>query len=133
MRKPITLEGIGQIRKKFENELRYARVIAITCMPKKDVFELYYHFGVLDVVETLAISVAKKGAIRTRGSDAHQNNSSDCARVQTISDVFPSSAVFEQEISEMFGVMFDGNKNSGKPLFLSEESEKFPMRGSDGK
>jgi NADH-quinone oxidoreductase subunit C len=52
----------------------------------------------------------------------------DGVSVPTVWDLWPQAVTYEQEISEMFGITFDGSPRSGVPFILESWSDMPPMR-----
>ena len=52
----------------------------------------------------------------------------DGARVPTVWDLWPQAVTYEQELSEMFGIDFDGSPRSGVTFILESWSDMPPMR-----
>jgi NADH-quinone oxidoreductase subunit C len=52
----------------------------------------------------------------------------DGATVPTVWDLWPQAVTYEQELSEMFGIAFEGSPRSGVPFILESWSEGPPMR-----
>ena len=47
---------------------------------------------------------------------------------RTITDIYPGAAYYERDVHEFFGVTFEGNPASEKPLFLELWDDIPPMR-----
>jgi NADH-quinone oxidoreductase subunit C len=52
----------------------------------------------------------------------------DGVLVPTVWDLWPQAVTYEQEITEMFGIRFDGSPRSGVPFILESWSDMPPMR-----
>ena len=52
----------------------------------------------------------------------------DGARVPTVWDLWPQAVTYEQELSEMFGIDFEGSPRSGVTFILESWSDMPPMR-----
>ncbi len=53
----------------------------------------------------------------------------DDAKIPTISDIMPPAYLYEREVWEFFGIVFEGHPKLDY-LFLSPEFPKFPLRKS---
>jgi NADH-quinone oxidoreductase subunit C len=49
-------------------------------------------------------------------------------RITSIINIWPVAKYYEWDVNEYFGVVFDGNPNNGKELFLENWDDKPPMR-----
>jgi NADH-quinone oxidoreductase subunit C len=52
----------------------------------------------------------------------------DGVSVPTVWDLWPQAVTYEQELSEMFGLSFEGSPRSGVPFILESWSDMPPMR-----
>lgn len=52
----------------------------------------------------------------------------DGARVPTVWDLWPQAVTYEQELTEMFGIDFEGSPRSGVTFILESWSDMPPMR-----
>ena len=59
--------------------------------------------------------------IRTRIDRAHPE-------FTTVTNIYPGAKYYERDVHEFFGVVFAGNPDSGKPLFLEKWDDLPPMR-----
>lgn len=85
-------------------KIKADRLISITSVKEGEENTLYYHFSFNKKTEIKEFSVkVPKGE-----------------RVKSIIDIFENAALLEAELTELFGVKFDGNPFSGKRLFQAE-------------
>ncbi|TFH33201.1 MAG: NADH-quinone oxidoreductase subunit C [Anaerolineales bacterium] len=79
---------------------------------EKQDLEVLYHFCTGNAVITLRVHLSRQ--------DPH---------VQSLSEVIPSSEVFEREVQEMFGVQFEGLRNPMR-LYLPDDWKEgvYPLR-----
>lgn len=80
------------------------RLVSITAMKTTTGNKLYYHF-----------SFNNKKEFKSFSLDIPKGET-----VQSLSSVFENSMIFEAEITELFGIKFEGNELSGLRLFQSE-------------
>lgn len=84
------------------------RLVSITCARSGSGNTIYYHFSYDNKPELSEVSVEIP-----QGED-----------VESIIDLFKNAALFEAEITELFGIKFIGNEYSGKRLFQPENRGK---------
>ncbi len=48
--------------------------------------------------------------------------------IETADKIYPSAHTWEREISEMFGIIVEGNEDSGKPFILENWKDLPPLR-----
>ncbi|MBU0532008.1 NADH-quinone oxidoreductase subunit C [Candidatus Micrarchaeota archaeon] len=88
-------------------KIKADRLISITSVPKDGGDTLYYHFSFNDQVEIKEFSIeVPKGE-----------------KVESAITVYENAALLEAELTELFGVKFEGNPHSGQRLFQAEGSE----------
>lgn len=81
----------------------FTHLSAITGLEVEDGIELLYHLSKGRVILTLSVKIP-----------------SDIATVQSITDVIPGAALYEQEIHDLLGVKFEGHPEL-KRLILSDD------------
>ena len=98
--------------RKLLNEDRNAGVSAITGVDLGDVISIMYHIRVHGDVITIKVEVPKENAKTT-----------------TICDIIPGADFHEREVSDLFGVTFEGHPNP-KRLILPDDWPQniFPLR-----
>lgn len=97
-------------------KIKADRLISITSIMDGEEDTLYYHFSwdSKPGIEAFMVKVPK-------GDD-----------VESISSVFENATLLEAEVTELFGVKFQGNSHSGKRLFQAEGNEAPAMRMAKG-
>jgi NADH:ubiquinone oxidoreductase subunit C len=96
-------------------ELKKLGVHRISSISGTDVgkdLEVVYHFVHKNMTINIRIPVDKK---------EHT--------IETITDIYPGSNLFERELSEMLGIHIKGHPNP-KRLFLAHDSPRMPLRKS---
>lgn len=83
------------------------RLISITSVKEGDENTLFYHF-----------SFDKKKDIKQFSVKVPKGE-----KVETLIKVFPIATLLEAEITELFGVKFEGNEMSGMRLFQAEGAQ----------
>jgi NADH:ubiquinone oxidoreductase subunit C len=96
-----------KIAKKIE-KLNADRLISITSIHNGEGNTLYYH-----------LSYNGKKDIREFSIDVPKGE-----KVESLTSVFQNAVLLEAEVTELFGVYFDGNERSGKRLFQAEGNEE---------
>ena len=81
------------------------RLIAITFLKKESGFALYYHF-----------SKDNNPKMKELRMDVSPDET-----VESMIPLYANAELFEAEVTEMYGVKFEGNPASGKRLFLEEK------------
>jgi len=104
------LELDGAIRLAAET-LGGARLITISCIDNPPYLELLYHFDIPGGVMTLREKVWKP------------ENSTD-----SISAIIPAAELIEHEITEMFGLRFNGNPRPDNLILSSSQNSLTPLR-----
>ncbi len=98
----------------YLKQLKFNHLVNITCVDWMDnnLFEVVYNVWsyVHHVHITVKTTVDRKNP-----------------RLQTISPLWPAAQVYEQEVHEMFGVVFTGNPDLG-PLYLHNWLDIPPLR-----
>jgi NADH-quinone oxidoreductase subunit C len=96
-------------------DLRYrflADITAVDFWPREPRFEVVYLLVSIEHRRRVRLKV------RLRGDDAH---------VQTVSDVWPAANWLEREVSDLFGIAFDGHPDPRR-LLMPEDWEGHPLR-----
>lgn len=112
MLEDLTVIGKNKIREESNNfKLNGYRFVAMTCDKEGDDFELTYHFDLNYKVKDLRIIVKPEDTIIS------------------ISPVFPSALLIENEYQDLYGFKFDGLLIDYKGnLLLAASSPKTPMK-----
>lgn len=86
-------------------KLKPERLISITSVKKEGKHTLYYHFSWKGKPEIgqVEMEVPMGG------------------KVETLMGMFTNAALLEAEVTELFGIKFEGNEFSGKRLFQAED------------
>ncbi|MFH2106200.1 MAG: NADH-quinone oxidoreductase subunit C [Candidatus Micrarchaeota archaeon] len=85
-------------------DMRADRLVSITCLKDGEDFKLIYHFSLNDDPDLIAITIdVSKGE-----------------KVKTIIPRWNNALFFETEVTEFYGLNFEGNPACGTRLFLQE-------------
>ncbi len=98
-------------------KLKADRLISITSIPHDGKNTLYYH-----------LSYDGKHEIREFSIDVPKNQ-----KVETLIGVYKNAILLEAEVTELFGVYFEGNPRSGKRFLQAEGNEAEARKAFTGK
>ncbi|MDD1694728.1 MAG: NADH-quinone oxidoreductase subunit C [Methanoregula sp.] len=93
--------------------LGFDRLITISTADNGDTFELLYHLiGPHRIIISLSIELPREKPV-----------------TPTVSDILPPAGIYERQIHDLFGIVFEGNPNM-KKIILNEEwpENEFPLR-----
>jgi NADH:ubiquinone oxidoreductase subunit C len=93
--------------------LLFDRLLTISTADNGETFELLYHLiGPHRIVLSLSLSLPR-----------------DKPSVPTVSDLLPPAAIYERQIHDLFGIMFDGHPGLSR-LMLNEDwpENQYPLR-----
>jgi membrane-bound hydrogenase subunit beta len=109
----IKREALKDAVRYLVNDLEFRHLSTITGSDLGDQIELIYHLAYKDAVE-LSLRLTMP-----------ENNPS----VPTITDIIPGAVLYEREVHEMLGVMFEGHPDLS-PLLLPEgwPDDVYPLR-----
>lgn len=100
----VKLEDVHQACKMIAAELpNFYHLTTITGVDEGATISLYYHFWSLKEFLSLKTSVPKENL-----------------SIPSISDIFPSSLLYEAELKDMLGITFEGNSLKGHKLLLPD-------------
>lgn len=90
----------------------YINLITITAVEVSSGIEVIYHHVCQDAIISVMVELHKDGTI-----------------MPTIVDLIPGAAIYEREVHDLFGVIFEGNTDLS-PLLLPDEwpESVFPLR-----
>lgn len=107
----------GEIEKLVDNGFDHLKSLTGVDRPENDQIELIYHLSSYSNSDLQRVIIE----IRVRIDK-------DNPRIESISDIWPSSKYIEAETRDLLGVTFEGNKIRS-PLILPEELEdEHPLR-----
>ncbi|MDI6617967.1 MAG: NADH-quinone oxidoreductase subunit C [Clostridiales bacterium] len=86
------------------------RLVTITCEKDGDAYEFIYHFDLNYIMKNIEFTTDKKEGLKS------------------ISSVYPSAFLIENEYQDLFGVTFEGLSIDYKGrLYLTEDGPKSPL------
>jgi NADH:ubiquinone oxidoreductase subunit C len=91
----------------------FDRLITISAVDNGRTFELFYHLiGPHRMVVSIAVGLPR-----------------DLPVIATVSDVLPPAAIYERQIHDLFGIVFDGHPGLAK-IVLNEDwpDNEYPLR-----
>ena len=99
-------EGVSTLLEAYQ-----LRFITLTAVDNGLDIELMYHFSVDSIVVTLRTAIPK-----------------EASQIETISDIVPAAEFIEKEVSELFGVSFEGHpRNTNLVLADDWPAEEKPL------
>ena len=97
---PISLQSICSL---VANSADFSHLSTITGVDEGETISIYYHFWKGKEFLTIKTQVPKSNP-----------------RVQSVSEVLPSSVLYEAEVKDLFGVIFEGNPFMEGKLLLPD-------------
>ncbi|MEN2974616.1 MAG: NADH-quinone oxidoreductase subunit C [Candidatus Caldarchaeales archaeon] len=109
----VKTESLRKILSYLKNDLGFDHISTITGLDSGQFIELIYHIVYED---SLVLSIK----IKIPRNDP---------RIHTVSDIYPSAELYEREIYDLLGVLFDGHPENTR-LILPEDWPKglYPLR-----
>jgi len=122
---PVTTETISERVKEFgtveqvrknrivQAVLGFDRLITISTLDNSETFELLYHLiGPHRIIITLAIDLPRDKPV-----------------THTVSDLLPPAGIYERQIHDLFGIVFEGHPGL-KKVILNEDwpDNEYPLR-----
>ena len=113
IRVKTTVEHLRDVLGRAKAGLRCDHLIQIATVDRGTAFELVYHLtGEHRVVISVVIGVAREPA-----------------RVPSVHDLFPPAAIYERQIHDLFGIVFEGHPNLARIILNEDWPEgEYPLR-----
>jgi NADH-quinone oxidoreductase subunit C len=109
----IDTERLRLVIQKAQENLRCDRLITISTVDTGSAFELFYHLtGPHRTIISIRVVLPRDRPV-----------------LATVSDLLPPAGIYERQIHDLMGIMFQGNPNL-KRIILNEDwpENEFPMR-----
>lgn len=93
--------------------LGFDRLVTISTVDNGETFELFYHLiGPLRVIMSLSVELPRSQPA-----------------IATVSDILPPAGIYERQIHDLFGIMFEGHPGL-KKIILNEDwpENEYPLR-----
>jgi membrane-bound hydrogenase subunit beta len=108
----VTLQSFHTFIETLIKEYDYTRILTITTLDNGETFELIYHIDVQGKVIPVRTNVTKENPV-----------------IPTVTDLVPGALLFEREVSELFGIKFDGHPDPQHLLLPNEWPDGlYPLR-----
>jgi NADH-quinone oxidoreductase subunit C len=108
----VTKENLKSVIRRLTNFENYSHISSIIGIDKEFDIELIYHIICKDALFSISVKILK-----------------DKPFLPTITDIIPGVALYEREIHDFFGVVFEGNTDMSS-LFLPDNwsDSVYPLR-----
>ena len=113
IRVPVPLERIRDALARAASALACDHLVQIAAVDGGTSFALHYHLtGAHRTVLTLVVEIPREKA-----------------KAPTVSDLLPPAGIYERQIHDLFGIVFEGHPNL-KRIILNEDwpEDEFPLR-----